>query len=128
MLLRLTCLICCACLWGAPALAENLSTSCKSSEKAQAQLLDRVLTDVTTHWKQIFGNKNLKVHLSFTLWPNGNVSNIQVLQSNGDYSDKLKAIQAVKQAAPFRKLPIMCEPSTTIVLVFDAGRPEIKQY
>ena len=60
---------------------------------------------VESYWKPPFKDDKIAVVLSFTIFRNGNISEVKVKNSSGNTMLDNLAIRAVKLAAPFGKLP-----------------------
>ncbi|OQY27712.1 MAG: hypothetical protein B6244_09930 [Candidatus Cloacimonetes bacterium 4572_55] len=52
-----------------------------------------------------FGLISGKTLVSFTIWPDGSVTDLQVVSHNGDKSLETSSFQAIRLAAPFEPLP-----------------------
>ena len=64
-----------------------------------------IMLKVESYWKPPFKDEKIVVVLSFTIFRNGNISEVKVKNSSGNAMLDNLAIRAVKLAAPFGKLP-----------------------
>ena len=60
---------------------------------------------VESNWKPPFKDENISVGLTFTIFRNGNISEVKLKRSSGNTMLDNLAIRAVKLAVPFGKLP-----------------------
>ncbi len=67
--------------------------------------LNSIRGAIERYWNPQTRDSEIKVRLTFTIYANGSISDVSISHSSGDtFIDKL-AIRAVRQAAPFGKLP-----------------------
>jgi len=67
--------------------------------------LNTLCAKVENNWKPPIKDENISVVVGFTIYRNGDISEVVLKQSSGnDMLDKI-AIRAIKTAAPFPKLP-----------------------
>jgi len=67
--------------------------------------LDAVWQQVVQHWSRQVSNSLKQTIISFSISRNGQVTNLQILQSSGSTLKDQAALRAVQQAEPFAPLP-----------------------
>lgn len=67
--------------------------------------LGLVKSKIDEHWKDPLGGGTGMVHVSFTIFPKGNIATPKVVKSSGESKLDNLAIRAVKNAVPLPPFP-----------------------
>ena len=82
--------------------------------------LGLVKSKIDEHWKDPLGGGNGMVHVSFTIFPKGNIAMPKIVKSSGESKLDNLAIRAVKNAVPLPPFPKeFKEPNLPLTIKFD---------
>ena len=86
---------------------------------ALSKYVGKVYVKIYKNWKDPLGGGNGMVQVSFSIFPQGNIANPEILKSSGDSKLDNLAIRAIKNAVPLPPFPKeIKEPNLPLILKF----------
>ena len=88
-------------------------------EIAFGSYMARIQEMIIQRWKPPRGSESKRIVVHFAINRDGSLSNLRLMQTNGDTLANEAALSAVRSAAAFPPLPVGSAPSIDIEFTFD---------